>query len=215
MKKNFDFLLDRMKGSRPVLLLGAGFSVGAKSQNGNPIPMGKTLSEDLYNHFFIEHPIPGVDKELLDEISEKKHDLKEACTYLRLLGKSKERDLFLTEVFQNCQSSPDDFHNKLVNYEWQYIFTLNIDDLVESIYTSKGMELSVWDRNNLNGSDRTAPTNLIKLHGSVGAATEGYVFDSEEYRNFTIDEDSLLREFAHQALQHDLVLIGTQFQEED
>lgn len=215
MKKNFDFLLDRMKGSRPVLLLGAGFSVGAKSQNGNPIPMGKTLSEDLYNHFFIEHPIPGVDKELLDEISEKKHDLKEVCTYLRLLGKSKERDLFLTEVFQNCQSSPDDFHNKLVNYEWQYIFTLNIDDLVESIYASKRMELSVWDRNNLNGSDRTAPTNLIKLHGSVGAATEGYVFDSEEYRNFTIDEDSLLREFAHQALQHDLVLIGTQFQEED
>lgn len=215
MKKDFDFLLERMKSSRPVLLLGAGFSAGVKNEEGKALPLGGELSEELYNYFFIEHRIPRVEQRLLDEISEKKRDLKEVCTYLRLLKKDKERDLFITRAFKNCQVVVDDFHNKLVDYEWQYIFTLNIDDLVESIYKSRDMKLSVWDRNNLSGNDKLAETNLIKLHGSVDAFERGYVFDSEEYRDFSIDSDSLLKEFAHQALRHDLILVGTQFQEED
>lgn len=215
MEKDFKFLLDRMKQNRPVLLLGAGFSAGAKNGSGEPLPIGWRLSQNLYNHFFENGVVDDLDPEISKEIANKKDDLKEICTYLRLLNKVSERDAFLTQSFQHCQPSCDGFHEKLINYEWDYIFTLNIDDLVESIYKRAGIPLSVWDRAHLNGNSTNATTNLIKLHGSVTVPQKGYVFDSEEYRDFSIDGDSLLKEFAHQALQHDLILIGTQFQEED
>lgn len=215
MAKNFDFLLDRMRKSRPVLLLGAGFSLGAENGEKKSLPTGKELSLKLYKHFFSDEAKTKLDTKTLREIAEKKEDLKEICTYIRLLKKEKERDILLTQIFQNCHPTSSGFHYKLTNYAWEYIFTLNIDDLVENIYKSAGISLSVWDRSHLNGDNQNCSTNLIKLHGSVNDATKGYVFDSEEYRDFSIDTNSLLKEFAHQALQHDLILVGTQFQEED
>lgn len=215
MEQNFDFLLNRMKSSRPILLLGAGFSFGAVNGQGTPLPMGKELSHSLYNHFFADRAITGLDDMTIAEVSGKKDDLKELCTYLRLLGKQKERDSFLTQVFQNCSTVPNGFHNKLTNYNWEYIFTLNIDDLVENIYKKAQIDLSVWDQSHLCGTGQSNATNLVKLHGSVSDACNGYVFDEEEYRKFSIDSNSLLKEFAHQTLQHDLVLVGTQFHEDD
>lgn len=215
MERNFDFLLDRMKNSRPVLLLGAGFSVGAVNGDGNPLPVGKKLSNSLYDYFFADGARIGLDDEMLKEIEETKDNLKEVCTYLRLLGKQEDRNIYLTQTFQNCSAAPGGFHHKLTDYGWEYIFTLNIDDLVENIYREAGIDLSVWDRSHPSGSGRSNTTNLVKLHGSVGDAGSGYVFDEEEYRGFSIDGSSLLKEFAHQALQHDLVLVGTQFQEDD
>ncbi|BAK99576.1 hypothetical protein OBV_23780 [Oscillibacter valericigenes Sjm18-20] len=213
--KDINFLIDRMKISRPVLLLGAGFSYGATNGEKEPLPMGKVLSHDLYKHFFVEGELSSLDSSILKEIEGKKDDLKEVCTYLRYTDKEKQRNEYLTRAFRNCNPSPEGYHNKLLKYPWEYIFTLNIDDLIEKIYRDAQVEISVWDKSNPNGNNRKCTTNLIKLHGSVNDLKGGYIFDSYEYKNFTIDSNSLLKEFAHQSLQHDLILVGTQFQEDD
>ena len=213
MKRGFDFLMERMRSRRPALLLGAGFSVGAANGEGKPLLLASQLSCDLYDHFFVSGELSGIDPAILRDI--RRMDLKEVCTYLRDLGRADARDEFLTRAFKGCTPSPEGYHNKLAQYPWEYIFSTNIDDLVEAIYREAQTELSVWDRSNPTGTIRECETNLIKLHGSVDDPENGYVFDNSEYRDFTIDANSLLKEFAHQALQHDLVLVGMQFQDED
>ncbi len=215
MKRGFDFLMERMRSRRPALLLGAGFSVGAVNGEGNSLLLASQLSCALYDHFFSSGGRSGIDPAILRDIERKKMDLKELCTYLRDLGMVDERDEFLTKIFSGCRPSPEGYHGKLSQYPWEYIFTTNIDDLVEAIYRDAQTALSVWDRSNPTGTIRGCDTNLIKLHGSVDDPGSGYVFDDFEYRDFTIDANSLLKEFAHQALQHDLILVGMQFQEED
>ena len=215
MIENLDLLFNRMKASRPVLLLGAGFSYGATNANNTPLLLGKKLSQELHKYFFVEGELSTLDPTMLSEINDKEDDLKEICSYLRLCGKVLERNKFLTAAFKGCKPAPEGFHQKLVKYPWEYIFTLNIDDLVENIYRTAEIPLSVWDASNTTGTNYEHKTNLVKLHGSVNDSKNGYIFDSSEYKNFTIDSNSLLKEFAHQFLQHDLILIGTEFQEDD
>lgn len=212
MIENLDLLFKRMKASRPVLLLGAGFSYGATNANNTPLLLGKKLSQELHKYFFVEGELSTLDPTMLSEINDKEDDLKEICSYLRLCGKVLERNKFLTAAFKGCKPAPEGFHQKLVKYPWEYIFTLNIDDLVENIYRTAEIPLSVWDASNTTGTNYEHKTNLVKLHGSVNDSKNGYIFDSSEYKNFTIDSNSLLKEFAHQFLQHDLILIGTEFQ---
>lgn len=215
MIENLDFLFERMKISRPILLLGAGFSYGATNENNMPLLLGKKLSQDLHKHFFIEGDLATLDSAMLDEINGKKDDLKEICSYLRFCGKVSERNKFLAKAFRGCRPATEGFHGKLAKYPWEYIFTLNIDDLVENIYDTAEIALSVWDESHTTGTNFECKTNLVKLHGNVKDPKSGYVFDSSEYKDFTIDSNSLLKEFAHQSLQHDLILIGTEFQEDD
>lgn len=215
MIENLDFLFKRMKASRPVLLLGAGFSYGATNANNTPLLLGKKLSQELHKYFFVEGELSTLDPTMLSEINDKEDDLKEICSYLRLCGKVLERNKFLTAAFKGCKPAPEGFHQKLAKYPWEYIFTLNIDDLVENIYRTAEIPLSVWDASNTTGTNYEHKTNLVKLHGSVNDSKNGYIFDSSEYKDFTIDSNSLLKEFAHQFLQHDLILIGTEFQEDD
>ena len=47
MIENLDLLFKRMKASRPVLLLGAGFSYGATNANNTPLLLGKKLSQEF------------------------------------------------------------------------------------------------------------------------------------------------------------------------
>ena len=132
MKRGFDFLMERMRSRRPALLLGAGFSVGAANGEGKPLLLASQLSCDLYDHFFVSGELSGIDPAILRDI--RRMDLKEVCTYLRDLGRADARDEFLTRAFKGCTPSPEGYHNKLAQYPWEYIFSTNIDDLVEAIY---------------------------------------------------------------------------------
>lgn len=116
MIENLDLLFKRMKASRPVLLLGAGFSYGATNANNTPLLLGKKLSQELHKYFFVEGELSTLDPTMLSEINDKEDDLKEICSYLRLCGKVLERNKFLTAAFKGCKPAPEGFHQKLVKY---------------------------------------------------------------------------------------------------
>ena len=70
---NFDALFQTMRIRTPVLLLGAGFSLGAKNERGENIPLGSNLSEKLYNYFFCSGiPMQDIDHDLLSKIEKDK-----------------------------------------------------------------------------------------------------------------------------------------------
>ncbi len=210
---SFDSLVKSMSIRKPFLLIGAGFSCGALDSKGDNLMIGKELSKYLYDKFYENGSLKSTDKAMLADIYEQRDNLKSICTFLRLQNKVKERNELLTRCFKRC--SPNEYHSKLVNYPWEYIFTLNIDDVVEVIYRKAGIPLAVWDYSHPFSNGSSAEVSLIKLHGSVDDENSGYVFDEDEYSNYTITSCSILKEFAHRALQNDIVILGTQFQEDD
>lgn len=200
----------------PSLLLGAGYSYGAQNKIGNELPIGRKLANDLYDYFFVSKKVGDkLPIDLQKEINDKKDDLKQVCSFLKQLGYTDERNAFLTECFSGCRFDENAPQRNITNYSWSYIFSLNIDDLVENIYLDANAQLAVWDFSNPYQEAGPNVTNLIKLHGSSRKPQDGYVFDSDEYISFSIQQNSLLREFARIAVENDLILIGTEFQEDD
>lgn len=211
---NLEFLAHRMKQKSPALLLGAGFSIGALNGTSEPLVMGDQLKKKLYKHFYEDSKFSGHTKEDLEAIKE--YNLKEICGVLRSENRIEERNEFLTNFFTNCYPTKNDnFHNLIVDYKWKEIFTLNIDDLVENIYTEFKIPLDVWSLGNNGYTNRNNHMKLIKLHGCVNNSQDGYVFDDEEYTEYTAKQNSLYKEFSRSFLQNDMIILGTEFSEYD
>lgn len=214
--KDFKLLIQHMKLRKPVLLLGAGFSYGAVNDKGDKIKMGSSLAEDLFTHFYGPGTkLSTTSKDLMERIEKNKDDLKEICSYLRIQGMWRERNDYLVKLFSRCTLKENASQWDIVKYPWSHVFTLNIDDLIENIYREAELPITVWDLSHPCRNTNIDVPILIKLHGSVNDRESGFIFDDEEYRNYTIDSNSMLKEFAHQIVSHDIIMVGTEFQEED
>ena len=127
-------LIDRMSIRTPILVLGAGFSKGIQSQDGKPLPAGHELAEELFDEVLAKSKT--VKKEDLEEYRAERSDLKKTCDNIEMEHLVEQRDRFLQKRFSGCRCLGGDFHMFLLDYPWRHIFTLNIDDLVEAIYSN-------------------------------------------------------------------------------
>ena len=205
-----------MKNRKPILLLGAGFSFGARNEKEEELLMGKKLSEALYNRFYeLDEDTKTLSQSIKESLKQNKENLSAICSALRAQGLVEQRNDYIVSHFSGCHVDSEAPQRRLLKYPWSYIFTLNVDDLVENIYKEAGIPLSVLDFSHPYSDDSPEITRLIKLHGSVCDKTRGFIFDEEEYIDYTIDLNSLLREFANQAMKNDLIMVGTEFNERD
>ena len=201
----------------PILLLGAGFSLGAKDGDNRPLVLADKLTDELYK--FVLMPKIGeiedydLDKDKVEDALKNKN-LKLLCTQLRNFGLVKERDAYLTERMINCNYDDKVDFGALSTYPWPYIFTLNIDDLVENIFSKNGKDLDVWTETKDYYDENPNKTILIKLHGDVNYGGR-YVFDNDEYNRFIAKNPRILSKFADEYVSRDLIVLGTQFQEDD
>ena len=214
MNKEITLLKERLSTRKASILLGAGFSYGAQNAGKNDLLLGCHLADNLYEHFYCKFPPDGKNEEYIDAVSDSKNDLKGLCSILRTEGRVEHRNTYLSNLFLGCKSTGNQYHHKIKNYRWNTIFTLNIDDLVENIFDSTNTPLCVWN-NSTSGDRIPGIQTLIKLHGDARYPDDGFVFDREEYCSFTTDENCLLKEFAHIFTSSDMVILGSEFQEDD
>lgn len=211
-------LMLALKEKTPTLLLGAGFSIGAKNYVNNSLPTAKQLTDKLYEEFFVNSlPEREIYEEDINAAKEYKahYELKDMCSLLAEEGRRLERNSFITTCFKGAKIEDSGAQNYLVRYNWHRIFTLNIDDLVEYIYRENSIPLNVWSREKADRKNSNGHTILIKLHGSVLREEEGYIFDEEEYINFYNETSYLLHDFADAYVKGDMIFVGTEFQEDD
>lgn len=215
--KSEQILFQSMKKSAPVLLLGAGFSLGAQNGQTQELVLGRKLANYLFEYFFVNNRPATFDDGFIREAEKYKNNLKYLCSLLRNRGLTQERNDVLTLFFKDCEPKPGDhYHEKFTRYNWNKIFTLNIDDLVENIYRLQGMPCDVIDACTLDpGRDDGIRPKLIKLHGNVLHPEKGYIFDNTEYVRFTADQSPLLRLFGQYFSSNDVIILGTEFQEDD
>lgn len=199
-------------------MLGAGFSYGGVNANGEKLPLGSKLVNDLYQHMFIDNP-PC--KDILEEDEEgaktykERGDLKGLCGLLRDEGRIDERNQYLTSVFSGATIDDANKIFNITNYRWNKIFTLNIDCLLEYIFEKKSVPFKVWNYDHDDRRNNNSDTLIIKLHGCVRNDEKGYVFDEKEYIDFWNDDDCFLRDFGDAFSKRDMIFIGTEFQEDD
>lgn len=211
--QDLDLLKERLSQRSAALLLGAGFSYGARNLGGNDLPLGRELANKLFNHFYVDCP-PTEDAVYIERVSEYQNDLRKICSILRSEKRQDIRDTYLSKLFSGCRPSGKQYQFKIKDYTWDTIFTLNIDDLVENIFSATNTPLCVWNYTQ-NGRRELDTQTLIKLHGDIYSPKDGFVFDDEEYSRFTADNNCLLKEFAHVFLSRDMVILGSEFQESD
>lgn len=209
-------LLKRCLETRsPVLLLGAGFSLSARAKNGENLMLGGDLCKQLYKYVILPNG-ESMSQDALDdaEFYSKKKKLRELCTIIRENNLLEKRNNFFLECFSECRYDESDSYSFLTEYNWPYIFTLNIDDLVETIYKKQNKPLTVWKLTSNHYKEIFGQTVLVKLHGSIGDP-DTYIFDDEEYQRFSENECWMLRKLSDLYVCHDLIIVGSQFQERD
>lgn len=204
----------------PILLLGAGFSIGAQNGLGEPMMTGAALAKNLYQQVFSVHKdkIMGLSKDEEEEVcrAAENKQLKTVCSSLYDFGLLEERDAYLQAHFSGCcWNSKAMLLEEFASYPWKYIFTLNIDDLVEQVYKKSHRPLLVWMPGMQEYDLSAKETVLVKLHGSVTSEKVSVVLSEQEYKEFTASRSYILEHFAQEYMRHDLIVVGTQFQEDD
>jgi hypothetical protein len=196
-----------VSNNRPVLFLGAGFSVEAKNK-ANSID-GKNLKDYIYNNM-VKDRIADSDKTEVES-----YNLRRLCDEVYNLDEGKDKLYnFFRESFNNTK--PAQFHNNLIKYPWKQIYTVNIDDLVENIYKNNGKDLVVQNKQKLKIYDRDEVPHLFKLHGCVNNIEDGFVFSEEEYSELigrTLD--AKINELVSDMQKQNIILVGASFDEPD
>src|SRR5690554_3288462 len=131
------------------IFTGAGFSLLAKDNQGRSLPVGDELRQELLSEF------PGAPKTL---------QLPQLCTFL---SRSKKADLdkYIKSRFYVFEYSEK--YKYLENVNPKYIFTTNVDNLLELVFS--GSPKKYINNASLNGvsfRDKSA-IDYIYLHGSI------------------------------------------------
>lgn len=209
--KEVQKLKNCLLNNAPVLFLGAGFSRDAVCDSGI-MPTGKELCKELLDNF-VEGNV------LLTEYDEiKGYKIRELCNCIDSLnGNKQSRETFLTQRLKNAQPNDEGYHTKLINYPWNKIYTVNIDDLVENIYEANGIEYNSYGLKESISSANNNTMDLIKLHGDVRKANEGYIFSKDEYNELISCKINIgLNSFTSEIYgTNDVIFVGASLDEPD
>lgn len=190
-------------GSRPSLLVGAGFSRNASPRSSN-VPRFPT-SEDL---------VAGLRGEI--ETYNRQHGgvhaqnskceptlAKIAAEYESVFRRPR-LDAFLRKAIPNADYEPGRLHERLLSLPWTDVFTTNYDTLLERTYTPERTYRVVEAEEELRA---TRPPRIVKLHGSFGNDTP-LIITERDYRTYR-DRFQLFVNTVRQALiENGLVLVG-------
>jgi ABC-type dipeptide/oligopeptide/nickel transport system ATPase subunit len=202
-------LLEKILRGEVILFTGAGFSIGAKVRKDD-IPSSSELINKIISDLLEEK-----DSETISRIISRKTFQQICQMAINKVTENVFND-FLVRTFKN--TTPAKFHYRYNKINWKSIYTLNVDDIIETVYRDTDIEIQEYNT-------KIQPIEYVgdrilkyyKLHGSVNNKSEGFVFASTQYLNkLTLKDNSYnFIQFAN-SLYHDTVcMVGTNLNEID
>lgn len=190
----------------PVLFLGAGFSLGGKLKDGNNIPTGNQFKIHLLEHYLHLKEDSEEYKALIG------YNLDKVCEYIETIEGPKKLSDYILDYFRNCSSV--DFQKRIINYNWQKIYTVNIDDLVEKIYFENGSDISLQNSKVKSTVHKYGAVEILKLHGCVNNPSEGVTFSTQQYIDSMIrDRDYRFTSLSLDMQSKPIIIVGATFDE--
>jgi hypothetical protein len=192
-----DRIIQGVRQGRYSLLLGAGFSVDSESVDGTPLPTGNALADELALKF---------------DLPEKKYPLASLTDVIeanRLNG-------FFQARFRDCK--PSDSAKLVSSFVWKLIFTFNIDDVLNAVYSEpnslqRAKLLSF--RRPYEEPEDPAELRIVHLHGSVRLPDDGYVFSAQEYGAVAAQDSTWFKIASDTLLTQPFIVIGCTLAESD
>jgi len=146
------------------LLLGAGFSVYARSDSGGAIPLGSQLRDEIALNF----DVPNAQKNL---------PLPRLCSIILATPRAKELRDFLTARFR--VSNYDERYDLVRKLELNTIISTNIDDLLYCIFENDTRYIHDAIESGPDLNSKSA-IQYLPIHGNVRHPERKYIFSSME-----------------------------------
>ena len=185
------------------LLLGAGASIGSQGGNGTPLPSGPQLRDKLIADFKI--PTAG-----------------ESITLSRAYAAArrnspKRLDNFIRDWFTGC--TPD-WQYALSNLNWHRIWTLNIDDIIETVFANRQITLDRFDWTSRYRDKSLSGTQVVHLHGfaressDTDSLSSDLVFSISDYVATLKDPRAWHTVFTDEFADRPFIILGASLVEE-
>jgi hypothetical protein len=181
-----------------ILFLGAGASRGCVTASGDELLDGTGLAKYLAsigNYEYLDEP--------LDEV------------YGALRSKLRTRlDPILEGLFRNAR--PSNEYSVIASYAWRRIYTLNIDDALETAIRRSGVQKlhvrqsfdPIVDQDSF--FDRL---DLVKLNGTIDRIEDGVIFSASEYAKATAKPLPWYEQCASDFVRCPILFVGTKLSE--
>jgi hypothetical protein len=158
------------------LLLGAGANFGGTSRNGTALPGGVALASELKSNFNL--PLADIHLRRAFKLARNSRSVD-----------GKDFDSFIQARFTGV--TPPNWMHQMVQFPWQRIWTLNIDDAVERAYAIWDSDAVVrargvsWRESSASFLTDREWVHVVHLHGRASKASrEGeLVFSTSDYAN--------------------------------
>ena len=184
------------------LLLGAGASVGAMGGNGVPLPSGPELRDRIVSEFGVPVGVGGERVEVT---------LPRAYSYV---AQRTPGDIasFMGSWFTGCKPAWQDI---VADFQWRRIWTLNIDDVIETVYNNRGIHIDRFDHTSKFRDGRRRDNQIIHLHGYARKDTvSDLVFSIQEYMSNVRDPRAWHAVFVDEFTEQPFIVIGATLQTE-
>lgn len=178
------------------LFLGAGFSIYAKNGDDEYLPLGNEIGEHIANLFELDY---GKYRNSLGNICRKvKSTKKESLNnYLR--------NTYEVKTYDIC-------YDILPSLPIKNIISLNIDNLIEKVYSSQSSIKDISDNKIWGNVEKKNTVPLYKLHGSVTYPIDmDMSFTSEEIQTLFTTDNTLFNTIAYKLSCCPTVFWGSSF----
>ena len=185
------------------LLLGAGASIGSLGGNNQPLPSGPSLRDKLVSEFSI--PIEG-----------------QTITLPRAYAAARRKDsdrleTFIRTRFTHCKP---DWQNIISDFSWHRIWTLNIDDVVEKVYSNNKIPYKRFNWTSKFRDGSKSERQIIHLHGFAKDSSDNdpedseLVFSIQEYAATLKDTRAWHTVFTDEFSERPFIVLGASLVEE-
>ena len=206
-----EFLVQCFRDKSIIPILGAGVSVGVSTPKGR-VPNGAQLQEYMLNEIhknerITEKEYQDIEKESFSAISSIYEDNE--------IVSSKTRAAYFKSNFYGASYSSNDTRLKLYQIGWPYIYTLNIDDVIENSTEYKTLILPQREFNDEICNEEKC---LFKLHGDISEMVKykdaSKVFNSKEYAQSLKTNRAMLNKLQSDYYSVNIVFIGCSLKDE-
>ena len=205
-------ILQDIKRNSLLPILGSGFSCGCRTKNGGVVPSGKELRKHMLNE--LTNSKNFTTDELEDLNTRTFSMIAEVFNSPDVISDDLRRK-YLTKNFFNVVL--DDVAKKaFLNLDWEYIYTLNIDDAIEK--NSRFRQVIYANRDIYEEIFTEAPS-VIKLHGDISDIitykdSRCEIFDVKQYTASIETNAKLLHKLKHDLEYQNIIYIGCSLDDE-
>lgn len=205
----YEELVMHLKKQALIPILGSGFSCGSVAKSGN-VPTGSDYKSHMVREIIRNKKLNEEEMRSLRELSfSQTCELYEDNEYVNEITRRK----YLLDNFTNVRLNSDS--KSILSINWPYIYTLNIDDGIES---NSNYNCVIFPNREVNSEIFNEKKCVIKLHGDINEILkfkDGYkVFTSKEYLSSLIENNILLKKLQHDYTYQNIIFIGCSLDDE-